>query len=486
MPTAILSSLYKETTGSDPDKVTELSGSGSNRRYYRLEGAPGIFIGVIGESIDENKAFIRLANRFADRGLSVPRVIAVSADRSAYIQDYLGDVLLFDAIGSGRTTGVFSDEEKSLLKLTIRSLADIQYRGAEGLDFNVCYPLPEFCRRTVMWDLNYFKYNFLKLSNIPFNESLLEDDFERLADYLLAEEFSTFMYRDFQSRNVMIKDGRPWFIDFQGGRKGPAHYDVASFLWQAKANIPPQLRDELIDEYLDAASRYADIDGAAFRKRLQHVVLFRLMQVLGAYGFRGLFEKKLHFMESIPPALVKVRELLDCNDFSCYPTLVSVLQRLADKFIPSSPLPDHLTVTIRSFSYKRGIPDDASGNGGGFVFDCRGMHNPGRYEQYKKLTGMDNEVIDFLEQRGEVQPFLSHCEALVDSSVDVYLRRGFTSLTVDFGCTGGQHRSVYCAEKMAAHLSHKYGIDIRLQHREQRINKRFTTLGQQIIDDDDL
>jgi len=483
MPTTILNSLYRQATGTAPHRITELTGSGSNRRYYRIEGDAGTFIGVIGESTDENTAFIKLANRFADRGLRVPRVIAVTPDRSAYIQEYLGDTLLFDAIADGRATGNFSDEEKHLLTMTIRSLADIQYRGAEGLDFNVCYPLPEFCRRTVMWDLNYFKYNFLKLSNIPFNESLLEDDFDRLADYLLSERYDTFMYRDFQSRNVMIRDGQPWFIDFQGGRKGPAHYDVASFLWQAKANIPADLRDELIDEYLDAVSQYADIDGDNFKERLQHVALFRLMQVLGAYGFRGLFEKKLHFLESIPPALMKINELIAANGFSQYPTLVNVLGQLADKFIPSGLKPDHLTVTIRSFSYKRGIPDDASGNGGGFVFDCRGLHNPGRYDEYKKLTGMDAPVINFLEARGEVQPFMDHCKALADSSVEVYLRRGFTSLTIDFGCTGGQHRSVYCAEKMAEHLSRKYGVDIKLQHREQRVSKRFTTLGQEIIDE---
>ena len=484
MPAEILNSLYRQVTGSSPVKTTELTGSGSNRRYYRLEGPDGTYIGVIGESVEENKAFIKLANRFADRGLSVPRVVAVTPDRNAYLQEYLGDTLLFDEIANGRLTGSFSNSEKRLLRETIRSLADIQYRGAEGLDFNVCYPLPEFNRRTVMWDLNYFKYNFLKLSNIPFNESLLEDDFERLADYLLEEPYTTFMYRDFQSRNVMIKNGKPWFIDFQGGRKGPAHYDVASFLWQAKANIPAELREELIDEYLESASKYADIDTDAFRSRLQHIVLFRLMQVLGAYGYRGLFEKKLHFLESIPPALIKIKELMAVNDFSHYPTLLNVLNRLADKFIPSGDAPDHLIVTVRSFSYKRGIPDDTSGNGGGYVFDCRGLHNPGRYDEYKKLTGMDAPVIRFLEARGEIGPFLEHCFALADSSVEVYTRRGFTSLTIDFGCTGGQHRSVYCAEKMAEHLSHKYGVDIKLQHREQHVNKRYTTLGQFIVEDD--
>ena len=280
------------------------------------------------------------------------------------------------------------------------------------------------------------------------------------------------MYRDFQSRNVMIKDGKPWFIDFQGGRRGPAEYDVASFLWQARANIPCDLRERLIDEYLDSASRYAAIDRDQFKSRLRDFVLFRLLQVLGAYGFRGLYEKKTHFIESIPPALGKIEELLAANGFGCYPTLVDLLRQLADNFRPA-PTSNHLIVTIRSFSYKRGLPGDASGNGGGFVFDCRGMHNPGRYEEYKRLTGMDAPVIDFLEARGEVQPFLGHCYGLVDSSVEVYLRRGFTSLTIDFGCTGGQHRSVYCAEKMAAHLSEKYGVDVRLLHREQNVEKHY-------------
>ena len=480
MPPKILSDLYTEVTGTMPERVVELTGSGSNRQYFRLEGNGCQYIGCIGESTDENNAFIYLAEKFAEKGLPVPCVVAVSDDRSAYLQEYLGDTLLFDAIASGRVSGQFDETETALLAASIRKLADVQYLGARNLDFSKCYPQQEFCRRTVMWDLNYFKYNFLKLSGINFNESRLEDDFEELADYLLAEESATFMYRDFQSRNVMIRDGEPWFIDFQGGRKGPAQYDVASFLWQAKANLPQQLRNRLIDEYLDAAARYADIDRNAFKERLQHFVLFRLLQVLGAYGFRGLFEKKLHFIESIPAALSKAVELISLNNFDRYPTLVDILSHLARKYTADKPAADHLTVTVRSFSYKKGIPGDDSGNGGGFVFDCRAMHNPGRYDEYKSLTGMDAPVIEFLEQRGEVQPFMEHCCALVDAAVEVYQRRGFTSLTVNFGCTGGQHRSVYCAERMASHLSEKYGVDIRLNHREQRISKRFSTTNDAI------
>lgn len=465
----ILLDLYKNYTGTQPDTIKELTGSGSNRRYFRLSG-PSTLVGVIGESVEENKAFIKLANRFAERGIPVPRVVAVTDGRDAYLQEDLGETLLFDLIENGRTTGKYSNEEIKLLELTIRRLPDIQFKGAEGLDFNICYPMAEFCRRTVMWDLNYFKYCFLKTSEISFNESRLEDDFERLASTLLDGVYDTFMYRDFQSRNVMIKDGQPFFIDFQGGRKGPVHYDVASFLWQAKANIPADVRSGLIDSYLDSAKRHANIDTELFKSRLRHFVLFRLLQVLGAYGFRGRFERKLHFLESIPAALEKVDELIT-TPFDEYPTLMGLLRELVSIERKKHRDEPKLTVTVTSFSYKRGIPEDASGNGGGFVFDCRALHNPGRYDEFKKLTGRDHPVIDFLEKRGEVQPFLQDCQDLVDMSVKTYLRRGFTSLMVNFGCTGGQHRSVYCADHLARHLAESFDVDVHLVHREQSIDE---------------
>lgn len=468
MPDKILFDLFVKYTGVEPTLIKKLSGAGSNRQYYRLTNNEISLIGVVGESTEENQAFIHIANHFAKRNLPVPRVVAVSP-YDAYLQEDLGDTLLFDAIANGRATGCFSEEEKQLLRLSIRALADVQYRGARELDFSICYPQSDFDRRSVMWDLNYFKYDFLKMTKIPFNEGCLEDDFEHFANTLLSNKFSTFMYRDFQSRNVMIVDGKPRFIDFQGGRRGPATYDVASFLWQAKANIPQELRNELIAEYIDAASQYQTIDALEFHKELNYMVLFRLIQVLGAYGFRGLFEKKAHFVESIYPALQKIKEHLNQFTFEEYPTLREVLLKLVDKFAPTVS-PEGLVVKIQSFSYKKGIPDDMSGNGGGYVFDCRGMHNPGRYAEYKSLTGRDRPVIDFLESRGEVQQFMAHATALVDSSVDTYLRRGFTSLCVSFGCTGGQHRSVYCAEAMARHINEKYGdkLHINLFHREQQ------------------
>ena len=302
----VLSDLYKQVAGVEPAGITELPSSGSNRRYFRLTGERTM-IGVIGTCIEENEAFLYMAKHFASKNLPVPEVYAHSDDRMAYVQQDLGDTLLFNAIEKGRKTTVFSEEEKALLSKTIRQLPDIQFAGADGLDFSKCYPSSEFNARSIMWDLNYFKYCFLKATGMEFQEDLLEDDFQRLADVLLRSSSATFMYRDFQSRNVMIKDGKPWFIDFQGGRKGPVFYDVASFLWQAKANLPDSLRGELLEEYIDALRKYTPVDRDYFYAQLRHFVLFRTLQVLGAYGFRGYFEKKPHFIQSVPFAIANGR-----------------------------------------------------------------------------------------------------------------------------------------------------------------------------------
>lgn len=339
------------------------------------------------------------------------------------------------------------------------------------MDFGYCYPLAEFNRRSILWDLNYFKYCFLKTTGLEFQENLLEDDFEHMADALLQIQPQVFMYRDFQSRNVMLREGKPYFIDFQGGRKGPFYYDVASFLWQAKANYPDSLRQELIDEYLDALQPYHAIGKEQFLATLRHFVLFRTLQVLGAYGFRGYFEKKAHFIQSVPYAIENLRQLLE-TDFPEYPYLCLVLRKLTElPQFASVRNRRKLTVRVMSFSYKKGIPEDPSGNGGGYVFDCRAVHNPGKYEQYKQLTGRDKPVIDFLEQDGEILRFLEHVDALVDAHVQRFLERGFTNLSICFGCTGGQHRSVYSAEHVARHLNEKFGVRIQLIHREQHIEQ---------------
>lgn len=470
MNTELLTQLYQSYTGEAPTSIEPLPGAGSNRKYFRLKGKESL-IGVYGTSTEENRAFIYMARHFSQKGLPVPRILAEAADQSAYLQDDLGDISLFQLIKQGRECGNFSDEETNILKRTIRLLPQIQFEGSKDMDFSYCYPLATFNRRSVLWDLNYFKYCFLKATGLEFQENLLEDDFERMADTLLQIEPQVFMYRDFQSRNVMIREEKPYFIDFQGGRKGPFYYDVASFLWQAKANYPDSLRQELLDEYLDALRPYHAIDKEQFLTTLHHFVLFRTLQVLGAYGFRGYFEKKAHFIQSVPYAIENLRQLLE-TDFPEYPYLCLMLRKLTElPQFASIRNRRKLTVRVMSFSYKKGIPEDPSGNGGGYVFDCRAVHNPGKYEQYKQLTGRDKPVIDFLEQDGEILQFLEHVDALADAHVQRFLERGFTNLSICFGCTGGQHRSVYSAEHVAHHLNEKFGVRIHLIHCEQHIEQ---------------
>lgn len=464
-----LSELYCSYSGHRPDSVVLLPGAGSNRRYYRLGPDPSL-IGVAGTSRDENEAFIYLSKHFSEKGLPVPRVYGHSDDMMIYIQDDLGSSSLFDFIAPGRLNGEWNDGIVSLLEKTVRVLPDFQWKGAEGLDFSRCYPVDSMNKRAVMWDLNYFKYYFLKTSGVEFDEDKLEDDFDRLASYIVSLDTGTFMYRDFQSRNVMTLDGQPWFIDFQGGRRGPYHYDIVSFLWQAKANFPDWLRERLLDVYIESASRYIAIDKRRFDEELRYVRLLRILQVLGAYGFRGRIERKPHFLQSIPKALENLRELLT-EPLDEYAYLNSVLNELV-KEEASDEAYDGLTVKVASFGFrKHGIPEDNSGNGGGFVFDCRAIHNPGRYDDYKSLTGLDREVIEFLEREDDMHRFLEHAFALVDASVERYIKRGFQHLMVSFGCTGGQHRSVYSAERMARHLHEKYNVRVVVDHVEQNMHK---------------
>lgn len=496
-----LKRLYRSWSGQEPAAVEVLPGAGSNRSYCRLVGTDGrSVIGVAGTSAEENAAFIYLSGHFCQQQLPVPRVLAVSDDGLHYLQTDLGRRSLFDALSYGRENGGnYSDDEKELLRRTIDSLPDVQVRGAQGLDFGRCYPQPEMDECNVFFDLNYFKYCFLKPVGLEFNEVRLEADFRQLAhDLLSGGGEAVFLYRDFQARNVMLDAGnRPFFIDFQGGRRGPVEYDVASFLWQASAHYSPQLRQELLDVYIDALRKYRSVDVPRFRERLSRFVLFRTLQVLGAYGFRGYFEGKKHFLDSIVPAVQNLRGLLEQG--ACpYSYLHGLLVRLTElpRFVVPSQRPssvssacpssraDHgaasvsrfdgsgpLVVRVFSFSYRKGIPADESGNGGGYVFDCRSTHNPGRYAPYKTLTGLDEPVIRFLEDDGEILTFLQSVYRLADAHVERYLRRGFTSLMFSFGCTGGQHRSVYSAQHLAQHLHDKFGIEVRVCHREQNIEQ---------------
>ena len=459
-----LFTLFRRHYGRNHQYVRPLTGSASNRQYFRLGDGQSSCIGVIGVNPDENRAFIAMAAHFRLKGIPVPEVYAASDDAVAYIQEDVGDVALFGMIGS--------EASEEILCRTIRCLPDIQFKGAEDFDFSICHPIRRFDRRLVLFDLNYFKYCFLKPSGLEFDENRLQDDFERLADDLTSVDADTFMYRDFQARNVMVKDGNPCFIDFQGGMQGPIYYDVASFIWHARAGYSQELKMKMLDAYLDALSAYVSIGREEFIDTLRLFVLFRTMQVLGAYGFRGLVEQKAAFVVNIPEALASLDSQLEMP-FESYPYLDSVLRRLAalPRFARSQQ-DGKLEVKVYSFSFKKGIPQDLSGNGGGYVFDCRSIHNPGRYEPYKKLTGRDKPVIDFLEEDGEITGFLEHVYGVVDPHVETFSSRGFTSLMVSFGCTGGQHRSVYCAEHLAHHLADKYPhVRVRLIHREQKIEE---------------
>lgn len=489
-------------------QTERLAGAGSNREYYRMTDGEGqSVIGCIGTSRDENHAFVCLTKHFTRRQLPVPQILAVSNDELRYLQTDLGDQSLFDALRVGREAGGrYTQQERALLVKTIRELPNIQMRGARGLDWSCCYPQPEFDQDSVLFDLNYFKYCFLKATGLDFHELKLEANFRMLAKDLTAETCDAFLYRDFQARNVMLVDGEPRFIDYQGGRKGPFYYDLASFLWQASAKYPDKLRRDLIGEYYDSLKNYTEVPSERhFKSRLDLFVLFRTLQVLGAYGFRGYFERKRHFIDSIPPAMDNMRNLLKNSTVDAYPYLKEVLSNMCQlpQFAPQKvvmpkradgykttesnvykPHPQDgpatfskydgtgpLVVRVFSFSYRKGIPEDESGNGGGYVFDCRSTHNPGRYEPYKQLTGLDEPVIRFLEDDGEITVFLQSVYRLADAHVERYLQRGFTSLMFSFGCTGGQHRSVYSAQHLAEHIHEKYGIEVRICHREQGINQ---------------
>ena len=504
-----LTALYTAFTGQAPKTTEVIAGSGSNRQYVRFTSSEGqSIIGVVGTSLEENHAFCYLADLFSGKELPVPHVLAVAEDGLRYLQQDLGSRSLFDALKGGRDAGgQYSEEERQLLRRTIAELPRLQVLGAQGLDFSNCYPQAEMDEMNVFFDLNYFKYCFLKATGIDFHEVRLEQDFRALEKDLLEgqkNEIPTFLYRDFQARNVMLDAaGNPHFIDFQGGRRGPIYYDLASFLWQASARYPQDLRQELIDVYRESLNRTLaahnlpvfDFHFSIFNS----FILFRLLQVLGAYGFRGYFERKQHFLDSIPPALKNLRDLL-AEEGSCpYSELRKVLEQLTQESAdahstPTAPPPARpektqapsrtggtgeesaakgkpsLVVRIFSFSYKRGIPEDTSGNGGGYVFDCRSTHNPGRYEPYKQITGLDAPVIKFLEDDGEILTFLDSVYRLADAHVERYLQRGFTDLMFSFGCTGGQHRSVYCAQHLAEHLNKKYGIEVDLTHRERGIH----------------
>ena len=447
-----------------------LPASGSYREYARIKSMHHQVMGAYNHDVKENSAFLEFSAHFLKKGIPVPRIYSVSADQMCYLQEDLGNTTLFDFLSQVRETEGFSDKIVEEYKKVLRQLPRIQLVAGNDIDYSVCYPREAFDKQSMMWDLNYFKYYFLKLAKIPFDEQALENDFERFSDYLLAADGNAFLFRDFQSRNIMLKDRGVYFIDYQGGRKGALQYDLASLLYDAKADIPDAERETLLEFYLDELSQYKDIDRQKFKSYFDGYVLIRIMQAMGAYGFRGFFEKKQHFLKSIPYALNNLQTLMAKNTIEVnLPELFKVLKSVGQSsFLKSiSSQIDRLTVSISSFSYKKGIPKDHSGNGGGFVFDCRAIHNPGRFIEFKYLTGKDPEVQQFLENKSTMAEFLAPVMSLVKHSVEVYLERGFTHLSVSFGCTGGQHRSVYAAEKLAEYLRNNYPVTVVLQHIEQ-------------------
>lgn len=484
-----LIALYKSTFGLEPTQTKAITGSGSPRQYYRLSDHNYSAIGVIGSSLEENNAFIGLTRHFESRSLPVPHIYAVTSDHMGYLQTDLGTTSLYDAIASGRKDkGNYSEHEQNLLHLAIAQLPRMQIVGAQGFDTSLCYPIAAMDSTSILFDLNYFKYCFLKLiPSLDFNELKLQADFDSLTTDILnlCKDSDSLILRDCQARNIMLSNtGEPHFIDYQGCRLGPVEYDLASFLWQASARYSPSLRVKLVDTYITHLSELRPTDHAKIKSNLRLMVLFRTLQVLGAYGFRGYIEHKSYFLNSIPSAIANLADIIDQQTCQPYPYLQSLLQQVV-AFINAQEeakkrnlLPPTqktgsppLTVTIWSFSYKKGIPTDPSGNGGGYVFDCRSTHNPGLYAPYKKQTGLDAPVIQFLEEDAEILTFLSHIYPIVEHHTERFIQRGFTNLTICFGCTGGQHRSVYSAQHVAQHLHNLYpNIHIHLIHREQGID----------------
>lgn len=468
---AKLAQNYLQTTHFSIDKLPQ---SGSARQYFRIKTEKRSIIGVYNDDLKENEAFFSFTQSFLQQQIPVPQLLAIAEDRTYYLLNDLGNETLYSFLCAQRKFGNWTDELTNIYKKVIAQLPKIQLAGRNNIDFSKCYPRFAFDRQSMQWDLNYFKYFFLKLANIPFDEQLLEDDFQYLIEFLLEADSNFFLYRDFQSRNIMIQNGEVYFIDYQGGRKGALQYDVASLLYDGKADIPENIREELFQYYMECLSREIPIDKDKFAVYYHAFVLIRIMQAMGAYGFRGYYEKKTHFLLSIPFAVRNIRYLLENQKI---PNQLSYLKEVLKKitesdFVKSTILPqDKLTISVTSFSYKKGIPEDVTGNGGGFVFDCRALPNPGRETAYKQQTGMDRPVIEYLEQYAEVEEFKTHTQTIVFSAARNYLERKFNHLAVNFGCTGGQHRSVYFAQSMADALRKQFPeINVILTHREQSKN----------------
>lgn len=486
----VLQKLFERHFHAPAERLQPLQGqlSASGRKIIRLSaksrGENVTAIGILYDVREENIAFLEFSHHFRRHGLPVPEIYAEDLSQGAYLEQDLGDTTLFEFLSRHRTGATIAAPAVEAYRRVVALLPRFQVEAGRDLNYKVCYPRASFDRQSIAWDLNYFKYYFLRLAGIPFNEQALEDDFSRLTKFLLNADRDYFLYRDFQSRNIMLCDGNPFFLDYQGGRKGALQYDIASLLYDAKADLPPELRQQLLDLYLDSLANLSSgskaalpqttlpqttEDRAVFMHYYYAYVYVRIMQALGAYGFRGFYERKTHFLQSVPYALRNIRWLLHNVELPiALPTLTEAFKTMvaSEKLQGVVSAGGKLTVRVSSFSFHRGLPKDETGNGGGFIFDGRSLPNPGREDRFKALTGKDAPVVEYLEQQESVRQFLANVIALVDSSVSNYQSRGFKNLMVSFGCTGGQHRSVYLAEQLAKHLRGAKGVEVIVQHRE--------------------
>jgi aminoglycoside/choline kinase family phosphotransferase len=465
----ILQQLFERHFHFVPEKVEPVQGElgGSGRKIIRLSAGENSSIGILHDVREENVAFLEFSRHFRLHGLPVPEIYGEDLQHGAYLEEDFGNTSLFEFLSANRTGAEIAPEVVVAYRKVVEILPRFQVEAGRDLNYKVCYPRSSFDRQSIAWDLNYFKYYFLRLAGVPFNEQALEDDFSRLTKFLLNAPRDFFLYRDFQSRNIMLRDGQPFFLDYQGGRKGALQYDIASLLYDAKADLPPELRQQLLDHYLESLQKYLPMDRAAFMHHYYAYVYVRIMQALGAYGFRGYYERKAHFLQSVPYALKNVRWLLHNAKLPvALPALMEAFQSMvgSEKLQSQATDSEKLRVRIFSFSFHRGLPHDDSGNGGGFVFDGRSLPNPGREERFKALTGKDASVAEYLDAQPTVHEFIAQVNSLVDASIRNYQERGFKNLMVSFGCTGGQHRSVYLAEQMAKHLRDHNGLEVVVRH----------------------
>jgi len=466
----VLKKLFQQHFHSPADLVQPLQGQlgGSGRNIIRLANASHSAIGILYSVQEENVAFLEFSRHFRRYGLPVPEIYTEALNEGAYLEQDLGDTTLFEFLSKHRTGPDIHPEVVDAYRKVVAALPRFQVEAGRDLNYKVCYPRGSFDRQSIAWDLNYFKYYFLRLAGITFNEQALENDFGRLTKFLLTADREYFLYRDFQSRNVMLLDGQPFFLDYQGGRKGALQYDIASLLYDAKADLPSELRQHLLDHYLEVLSTFVDLKRDAFMRTYYAYVYVRIIQAMGAYGFRGFYERKPHFLQSVPYALMNIRWLLHNVELPiALPTLLDAFKTMvgSEKLRNLVTEDRNLVLRVFSFSFHGGsVPKDESGNGGGFVFDCRSIPNPGREERFKNLTGRDAAVVDYLMQQETSHQFLANVVSLVEASVSAYQNRGFKNLMVSFGCTGGQHRSVYFAEQLAKHFRDKTALDVVVRH----------------------